>query len=322
MNPLLIITNGESAVFAMEEARIAGDKLSWDDVLHDGPVPAGLELDEMSDVRAHFIASWAWGDPERVRRDFADRDATLETASARDEVVLWFEHDLYDQLQLFQLLDWFSHWEPGDTRLTLIQDSEFISETPPERLPARFEDRPRVTEAQLALGHLAWAAFTAPEPDALRRLLDIDTDALPYLRPAVERLLEEYPDEVTGLARSERQILEALEGGATSPGLLFRAVSLMEEARYLGDLSFLRYLERLSEGAEPLVQLSEGGPFRLSAPAPGHAGPPTLPGPVELTETGRQVLAGERNWIQIAGVDRWIGGVHLAEAGRVRDRPG
>jgi hypothetical protein len=34
------------------------------------------------------------------RREFRARDAALAGFGAHDEVVLWFEHDLYDQLQL------------------------------------------------------------------------------------------------------------------------------------------------------------------------------------------------------------------------------
>jgi hypothetical protein len=309
---MLIITNGDSALGAMDAAGVPGDKLAWRDVLHDGPVPAGLELDELSEVRAHFIASSGWGRPDVVRRQFIERDATLEESLSQDEVVLWFEHDLYDQLQLFQLLDWFSHRKLEGTRLAIVQDSGHISEGDRARLPDRLEERIDVTAAQLALGHLAWAAFTAPEPDALRRLLDVDTTVLPFLRPAVERLQEEYPDATSGLARSERQILSALEDGEKSAGKLFRAVEAYEEARYLGDASFLRYVERMASGTRPLLRLSGSEPFRLSdwtSAAPSSR----LASPLELTETGRRVLAGELDWIEIAGIDRWIGGVHLRE---------
>ena len=45
----------------------------------------------------------------------------LEDFRKFEEVVLWFEHDLYDQLQLIQLLDWFSHQEMGKIRLSIVQ---------------------------------------------------------------------------------------------------------------------------------------------------------------------------------------------------------
>src|SRR5687767_9453549 len=105
---MLHVTNGDSAAERIRAAGVDGTILPWRDVLHEGPVPAGLPLERLSAVRAEFLASAGAGAPEAVRRDFAERDRTLMAAAREDEVVLWFEHDLYDQLQLIQLLDWFA----------------------------------------------------------------------------------------------------------------------------------------------------------------------------------------------------------------------
>ena len=82
----------------------AGDVLPWDDVLHEGPVPEGLSLDELRQVRARFIAERGWGDFDTVLADFSVRDGVFENFEAQGEVSLWFEFDLYDQLQLCQIL--------------------------------------------------------------------------------------------------------------------------------------------------------------------------------------------------------------------------
>ena len=58
---MLHITNGDCVVGPLEEGGIPGDKLAWRDVLHEGPVPAGLELEALSLVRAEFIAARGWG---------------------------------------------------------------------------------------------------------------------------------------------------------------------------------------------------------------------------------------------------------------------
>ncbi len=41
-------------------------------------------------------------------------------------VVVWFEHDLADQLQILQTVDWFRAQDQGKTRLGLIQ-IDFLS---------------------------------------------------------------------------------------------------------------------------------------------------------------------------------------------------
>jgi len=52
MDTILNITNGDCTVKLMAAAGIPGVILPWRDVLHDGPVPAGLSLEQLSAVRA------------------------------------------------------------------------------------------------------------------------------------------------------------------------------------------------------------------------------------------------------------------------------
>jgi len=66
--------------------------MPWRDVLREGRVPA-VDAAELSRVRSRFLT----GEPDA----FAGRDRALAEA---EELVLWFEHDLYDQLQLIQVI--------------------------------------------------------------------------------------------------------------------------------------------------------------------------------------------------------------------------
>jgi hypothetical protein len=155
------ITNGDCAAAALARAGIPDeDVLPWRDVLHEGPVPTGLTLDELSSVRAAFIAQCGWGDLDTVREEFRLRDCRLAGLQAEHEAVLWFESDLYDQLQLIQLLDWFAEPAHRPQRLTLVcidrdPDSgrfEGLGALSKERVAALLESRAPVTDEQLDLG--------------------------------------------------------------------------------------------------------------------------------------------------------------------------
>ena len=116
----LHITNGDSASNTIEKCGVQGQVLPWRDVLHDGPVPGHVSRERLSDERARFLADPLFGGYQRVRADFAERDELLNRAGEFDEVVLWFEHDLYDQLQILQILDWLADLDLGSTRLSMI----------------------------------------------------------------------------------------------------------------------------------------------------------------------------------------------------------
>ena len=105
---MLHITNGDITVGVLKAAGMPGTYFAWRDMLHDGPVPAGLSLPELSRVRVEFIASCGWGKAEEIQRQFLTRDAALDASLSEDEVVLWFEPDLHDQLQLCQVLAWYN----------------------------------------------------------------------------------------------------------------------------------------------------------------------------------------------------------------------
>jgi hypothetical protein len=66
--------------------------------------------------------------------------------------------------------------------------------------------------------------------------------------------------------------------------------------RFRGDTWAFDRMSRLARAATPL---------RNAAPViDRHT-------PLRLTDAGRRVLAGEADHVELGGVDRWIGGVHL-----------
>ena len=81
MEAILNITNGDSAVSVMKAVGIAGRFLPWLDVLHDGPVPAGLTLEKLSEVSAQFIIDQGWGEPKDIIKDFSERDSALRSSN-------------------------------------------------------------------------------------------------------------------------------------------------------------------------------------------------------------------------------------------------
>jgi hypothetical protein len=289
---MLHVTNGDAAADAIRASGIPGEILPWRDVLHDGPVPAGLPLRELSPVRAGFIASRGWGGVDEARRGFEERDAALAASVDEDQVVLWFEHDLYDQLQLIQVLDWFAtHPRPG---LTLINPAQYLGPSTPDQLRALFALRMPVTTAHLSAARAAWEALRAPDPRGMEAIPGAGLAPLPHLASALRRHLQQFPSARDGLSRSERLALEVLAEGPRTAGELYVASHHdRENPFWLGDSTFFFYLEDLG----PLVTIGEGTEFRHRI--------------VALTDLGRDVLAGRADRVAAIGIDRWLGGVHL-----------
>jgi hypothetical protein len=204
---MLHVTNGDSAVRALAAAGIL-DALPWRDILHEGPVPK-VDDATLRRTRAHFLAKVLGLDRAQVLRELEERDERLATA---DEVVLWFESDLYDDLQRMQI----SH-QLGDKPAYLV----LVDDTP-------WRGVVHLSKAEIKGAHAIpapdlreeWAAVRDPDPRGVTH----------------ERYKQEFPWTTDGLSRSERQLLQV--GGD------FMAAQAMEEQPFLGDTTAQMIYER------------------------------------------------------------------------------
>lgn len=322
----LIITNGDSAAGLLAAAGKQGRILPWRDILHEGPIVAG-PLETSSQLRAAFLADRFRIEFGEIAADFAARDAVLRAHGGFNRIELWFEHDLYDQLQLVQILASLADIRRRDG-LFLIQADDFLGSQRADTI-LKFASRARpIDKKDLDLAEEVWADLAMPTPEPVARQLDRLDERLPFLRAALHRFLEELPAPGNGLNRTEATALAALAGGRARPSELFRAAIAGEEAAFMGDMSFFRLLEDLAFADVPLIA---GLPPPASEPnAEERRFHEAI---VELTETGEDVLAGRADRLALNGIDRWWGGTRLRDRDRWRydrgemklvppDRPG
>jgi hypothetical protein len=105
----LHVTNGSSAGDTLASF-VDGPVAITCDVLHEGPAPR-VDGDAWYDTRARFLADEVASNVEAIRADLARSDRTIleqvekGARGERHDIVLWFEHDLFDQLLLIRTLD-------------------------------------------------------------------------------------------------------------------------------------------------------------------------------------------------------------------------
>jgi hypothetical protein len=279
----------------------------WRDILHEGPVPEVAPA-ELRRIRVDYLARYEGVGRVEAMRQFTERDQALE--SGRDgEYVLWFEADLYDQLQIIEILARLTGLGVPADRITLICIGEHAGIARfgglGELTAAQLRELPqtnacaRLTPAALDLAHRAWAAFRAPTPEGLGAVAAARLGELRFLGEAFDRLSREYPATRDGLSLTERRVLAAVADGARDAGTAFVRAGARETRPFMGDSTCFERMDRMAEGPHPLLRLDPPG-RRVQ-----------LTTGVHLTDAGARVLAGEADRIALNGVDRWIGGVHL-----------
>jgi hypothetical protein len=307
---ILHVHNGDVVSDKLARSGVPGGHAVYADALHDGPLlPIDVPAERRRAARAAFFAQAGWTSERDLLDMLAQWDGELDAWPEYGEVVLWFEHDLFDQLLLVRHLAYFAEQSLGGTALSLICIGEYpgmpafrgLGELSPAQLTSLLGTRERITRRQLDLGRRAWHALAAEHPAAVEALVDEeDLTPLPFLRAALRRFLQELPDRESGLGRTERAVLEGVRDGITDPLELFRAVQAADDVFFIGDLSLWHCIWMLA-----------GGPHPLLASEPRGGNGPAPFGALALTAAGRDVLDGTADRIRLAGIDRWWGGIHL-----------
>lgn len=269
---------------------LPGTLLAWKDILHEGPVIATMPLRELSALRATYLARAGFGNVIKINHDLEKRDRMMERCADFREIVLWFEHDLYDQLQILQVLHYLAGkgLEPG--RVQVVFSDRYLGVQSAEDLLAMLPRRRPVSSAMYALAGTSWSQFASDDPSSWLRL-GAENNDLPHLRAAMRRLAQDFPSLRNGLSRTEQQMLSTVARASARKEQIFEVCQSQEEAAFLGDTTFYAKLQVLCDPAAPLIA-KVGDEF-------------------SITPLGVKVLRSETDWLQMHVIDRWIGGVHL-----------
>lgn len=252
-------------------------------------------------------------------RGLEDKERELRDSADYERVVLWFEHDVTDQLSLIHLLGHYAtHRRPP--RLELVNIGDFpgarrfigLGELPPEALRMLWMTRKAVSAAQLRLGLDAWRALANPDPRPLAAIMRSGTPALPLLALALHRHLRELPSSVNGLSLTEELALTVMAkplpqwGGTVTLGRIYSTMHWDTDP-----------LPGQGDGqARDRVLNMEGASARVferrSGVGPDGKSRPPWTDILSITDVGRAVLKGDVDFMSLTPPSRWVGGVQIA----------
>jgi len=310
---MLHILNGDGMAATFRTAGFEGEVLVWREALVMGPCPA-VGDSEWIDLRANHLVDFYDAELNSCKTSLASQIAIIDNANQYDEVVLWFEPDLFCRVNMLNAINRLAKVTGSKCKISLagheidMQDRNFkgYGSLNTEELALLFESRLQYSSEMLSLATRAWRAYANSAPQMLVTLVEENNPENLKTRQALHRHLARFPSLKNGLGTIENALLNLIAGGVDEFEPLFHMLGDIEPLYGFGDAQVWRHLYAMGNADNPLLLI---GGLDTSAK------PPT---PIRFAETyfkltrfGKAVLVGNSDMLNINSVDYWLGGVHI-----------
>lgn len=256
MTKSLHILNGDSSRYLIEKSGLDGDHLVWRELLCDGPVEPSVGSDPFWKARYHFFQESLKVDKLQYFDQVIKELVRIEDLSAYDEVTLWFEYDLFCQVNLLACCSYLLSYYKKDISYYLIcvgQENDrkelmSLGYYAPEDFPRLFENRVKLSRTDLVFADECWKLFSNGSRRALKAFDFAKNKKFKYLQKAIDQHLENS-SKLTQITALEQRILSHIDEAKLSKRALIKRLlewQQTETVNGFGDLQYERYLDKLA----------------------------------------------------------------------------
>lgn len=294
----LHILNGDGTKGGFEQSGIQGHAAIWREILCEGPV-ASLNTSSFWEARKAFLASQYESSDNTYENKVLTEFEKIKQFQNYQEVVLWFEHDLFCQINLIGVLSWFSQQSIDQTTISIVslgkheQQADFygIGQLYPEQFPELYESRKKLNAESIQFAAQVWEAYSNTNPTLLLDLIQADQfHQFPYLKKALSLHLLRFPHLTNGLNETEKRLLQLIQAKPNISTKELMGTILRGDNKWwgFGDLQYFNILDDL----EQLIERQNG---------------------FVLNELGQQVLENKTSFWQFRKQEQTFGNAKSSE---------
>jgi hypothetical protein len=253
MNKILHIVNGDSTARLLIDSGIEGDLVVWREVLCEGPLHSNIGSDAFWKIRYDFFEEAFKVDQLSYYDKTIKEILKVDAQDGITDHVLWFEYDLFCQVNLIGLCSFLLQRYRKDNRYFLVCPGTrggkplLLSTFEPDDVAQLFSERVKLTRKDLLFAEECWSTYVTGDASVIREFDFARNAKFNLLGPAMAQHLERFPDE-HGLGQIERRLLQMLVERPRSRTQLVADLLRWqhEETVYgFGDLQFYWYIFRL-----------------------------------------------------------------------------
>ena len=266
MKSLLHITNGDSFTSRLQSLPVKGDIITWREMLCEGKTLCAVGSEAFWKTRFEFFnknykVSKSWF-VEKTLKEYR----SLCNHKQQDQIVLWFEYDLFCQINMLAVLSWLkTHRRHAEISLVCSGKEDdtdrlyALNHLSDEQLLKLYENRTVLTQDDIEYADYVWQLYCSDNPIRLENLTDFENYQFDYLSDAVRAHLQRFPSIKSGLNAVESNILNIAINEKPKSKREFMGKILGDQNPYgYGDSQY----ERLLNSLRPLF--SSFNPVRVS----------------------------------------------------------
>ncbi len=292
MSSLLHITNGDSFTQRLNTLNIKGDVITWREMLCEGKTLTTVGSESFWKTRYEFLhknykVSKSWF-IEKTLKEYR----SLCNHKQQDQIVLWFEYDLFCQVNMLAVISWLLA-NRKYAQISLVcsgkedeSDKMFsLNDLSDEQVLSLYKNKKELTQDDIEYADYVWQLYCSNNPMRLENLTDFDDYQFDYLGSAIKSHLKRFPSITNGLNNMENNILRlAVDKRPASKKDLLTTVLQNQDNLGFADSQYERAITRL----KPLF---------------------TAFNPVRLTKKGKEILDGQTSYYScIRDNDVYLGG--------------
>lgn len=292
MSSLLHITNGDNFTKKLKSLNIKGDVITWREMLCEGKTLNNVGSESFWKTRFEFLHKNYKVSKSKFIELTLKEYRSLCNHKQQDQIVLWFEYDLFCQINMLAVLSWLkTHRKYAQISLVCSgkeneSDKMYrLCELGDEHLHKMYDNRTILDQDDIEYADYVWQLYCSDNPIRLENLTDFDKYQFDYLSSAIKTHLKRFPTIKNGLNDIENHILNIAIEHKPLDKKGFMMNILQNQGLYgFGDAQY----ERIIYTLKPLF---------------------TSFNPVKITKKGKEILQGNANYYStIRDNDLYLGG--------------
>ena len=251
---LLHITNGDTTTLQLKNLNFKGDIITWREMLCEGKTSVDVGSENFWKTRFDFLKS-SYKVTKRKFIDYTLKEyRNLCNQKKQDEIVLWFEYDLFCQINMLAVISWLKRYRKNQ-KISLVCSGKVVNskkmlglgELSPTQLKEHFKNRITLTQYDIEYADYIWQLYCSDSPLQLENASKLNPKSpFIYLEEAIKAHLLRFPSIENGLNHIENNILKTAKNNKFETKNKFIGHLLSNQEVYgYGDIQYVNKTNQL-----------------------------------------------------------------------------